>query len=181
MATLRDSEVARPGGNEGMRRRSETVCSTASEIPAPSLPITITGAGVRGRSLVLYRSRPSRKVPYTGAGNQFQSVGQRIDIVNFCPGESSHCRLYDFRVKSVDSATGGYNVGYAEPIGQPDYGAEVARILYVVKSQNHSTAVFKFSMLRYLVHGHDLLRHFLLRHAPDVGVCHFDQGFVPAQ
>ena len=153
MATLRDSEVARPGGNEGMRRRSETVCSTASEIPAPSLPITITGAGVRGRSLVLYRSRPSRKVPYTGAG-------------------------ISFRVSANEST---YNVGYAEPIGQPDYGAEVARILYVVKSQNHSTAVFKFSMLRYLVHGHDLLRHFLLRHAPDVGVCHFDQGFVPAQ
>ena len=60
LAELRDSEVARPGGNEGMRRRSETVCSTASEIPAPSLPITITG---EYRHQALRRHKESAKSP----------------------------------------------------------------------------------------------------------------------
>jgi len=60
MATFSDSDVATPGGYDGMLIFLEIQAVVFSEIPLPSFPITTNPLAVKSH---LYRFSPSIKVP----------------------------------------------------------------------------------------------------------------------
>lgn len=59
-AALSDSPVGRPGGNDGMVMRDDTVAATGADMPLPSLPMTMMPQSERW---AVSMSSPLRNVP----------------------------------------------------------------------------------------------------------------------
>lgn len=69
-------------------------------------------------------------------GKGFVKKGGEVSVMDFDARYASHCRLHCLWGVGIGCLRTAYNVAYAEPIGCPDDGAEVTRVLYSVKAQD---------------------------------------------